>query len=511
MEALDMTFAVALQANHPQITVDLATINSWHAEAMREIEQTLMDTNSWYFQFNQIKRKMKLIYDKENVQGYVADYFAKTAQTGDIPFRIPSTGKHSKSLSKVGLCQAKIDNLSLKEIADSLYSDTTSDFRSVCASLYQENFLDSAVLQVEKSRTKEDFFQFVGMRWIALQTSTTGIGTTREYILFDSSGTSVDALGRKVLYSYFESKSLTPFDDPDQQTSLSYTSRIFLLREEKGGIVYYSRGVLHRLGDRQLPSWLYVKEMIQSFAQSFAVMRNIGRLADLRAILETIAMRSESMEVTMSESKHCQVCHRKFSFMRLRYYCRSCGGNICRRCTVSLRLFNEANQYSAALAVVRDRFCINCVLQAREGRAQKSISRPNHNAEYMGKEEQKTKNEEQEMEGNVEEFNILSMSTLDLFIKPEVHRESMTHKADERSARPTLANSLLFHKKPQEESLTLRHGSKGMDDLSKSIAQQEALLLSLLAEQRKRATAFVRTEPPTANHFSDSERFEIIS
>nr|CCA18844.1 AlNc14C57G4309 [Albugo laibachii Nc14] len=355
------------------------------------------------------------------------------------------------------------------------------------------------------------------MRWIALQSSITGIGSTREYILFDSSGTSVDALGRTVLYSYFESKLLTPSDDPDRQTSLSRTSRRSLFREDPDGIVYYLRAVLHPLGDRQLPSWLYGKEMMQSFAHSFAVMRNIGKVADLRAILESVAMKSKPGEVALCDSKHCQVCRRKFSFIRLRYYCRSCGGSVCRRCTVSLRLFNEANQFSAALTVLRDRFCINCVIQAREGRARKTMSRPTRRIEYIDEEDQKSvgfpkgRNKEIGTDNDAAQVDTLSISGLDLFVKPEVHQGSLMNNMDERSTRSSLADSLSIFRKPDGVSLTARNGMKAMHELSKSIAQQEALLLSLLAEQRRRAKAFVRSTPPTANHFSDSDRFEIIS
>ena len=113
---------ISVSQHHPCISVDLATINAWHAEAKREMDQTVMNRNSWYFCFNEIKRNMKLVYDKENVQGYVADRFQNTAEADDIPCRNPNADKQTRSLSKVALSQAKFDSLSLNEIADSLYS-----------------------------------------------------------------------------------------------------------------------------------------------------------------------------------------------------------------------------------------------------------------------------------------------------------------------------------------------------------------------------------------------------
>lgn len=338
----------------PKLHVDLQTINWWKQQARIEITGLLGDRNSWYYRGKDAMQLKTLqpAFVKRNVRGY-----ASTAAPGKTEYFFQG-----------------VLNVSLEDVAYALYCDETADQHMIAAHLYQENFLDSAVLDVYDRRTTEDPFRFAGVKWVTYIIPPKLV-TAPEFVYFEFSCKTRDADGQVVLVQYTMCPEFAPEQLEEHNVGLAraHTGQITTFRLLEEGTHCQSAGWLE--SNPSVPGWVATKAVEQIFSN---VDRLVG-LADARAIAGLGAASS------VSTSKACYLCNKKFGLLHKRRNCRSCGQSICVKCTIKLKVLTEpamqpqdqqkqqqppsrSSSSNSNPKFVEDRFCLPCVLEAREQR-----------------------------------------------------------------------------------------------------------------------------------------------
>lgn len=344
MNPLDLRFPLD-DEYLPRLLVDRSAVAAWTRVAKAEIANVVQDKTSWYFRGDELSLSFKLIYEKESLRG-----FARTSESAD---------------KKDFLCQGSV-RLSLDDIAYGIYSETTFEQRSINVQLYQETFLDAAVLHIAERQTSDDPFHFAGVKWAAFSSLSGGLAAPRDVIYFEYSCKMTDADGRPVLVQYLECPELQHHQLQEHDMGLTRGSMLMIntFRTDQDGSTYYQSAGTFETG-KGMGSWGSTK----SLPQSFKSILNLVGLADARAIVNFGVLKTLPARQDSSDKKACYVCAKKFNMLtRTRQHCRSCGRCTCRKCIVGLKFFNENSLYSSTLPVVSEKFCFKCVMNSREQR-----------------------------------------------------------------------------------------------------------------------------------------------
>lgn len=325
-------------AKLPQLRVDRATIAKWKRAAREEVAAVLCDRDSWYYRGQEPKYAYKLIYNKRGLEGYLCT----TEATARKEFYAHGVLK-----------------MYLEDVSYGLYTDCTLDQRSVSAFLDEDAFLDAAVLDVDERQTLEDPFRFAGVKWAARH-SPAGVSAHADLVYFECSFATRDADGRAVLVQHISSPELAPEHVQEshetERLARGRTHQITTFRAGDEGTYCQSAGTL--VANDMIPSWVGMKTVLQTFSS----LSNIVALADARAVaLLGVAKAS-------SASKACYLCKKKFSLVRPRQNCRSCGHSICKGCTIKLKFCNVEGFSARVPLLAEDKFCLPCVRHAREKR-----------------------------------------------------------------------------------------------------------------------------------------------
>lgn len=343
-------------AKRPKIRVDRHTVNAWTQQARQEIATLLQDRESWYYKGLDATQhhQLALAFNKHDIRGYT-------------PFK--SAAKRTPYF-----CHGVL-SLSLEDIAYALYCDTTVDQRTIATQQYQEKFLDAAVLDVYDRQSVEDPFHFAGVKWVAYRIPP-GLVASPELLYFEYSCKTRDANGHTVLVQYTMSPELLPEQVEEQDNNglaRAKASQISTFQFLEEGTHCQSAGWFE--ANANVPVWVTTK----SVQQVFSNMDHLVGLADARAIatLGTAA--------SVSTSKACYLCNKKFGVLHKRHNCHACGQSICIKCTIKLKVPSRMSASSSSsssssqhrpgqlktksvLKFVEDKFCLPCVLQAREQR-----------------------------------------------------------------------------------------------------------------------------------------------
>lgn len=336
----------------PKLCIDRYTVNQWKQQARLEITALLQDRESWYYKGKDAKQhqQLALAFNKHDVRGYT-------------PFKTPA--------KRVSYFCHGVLSLSLEDIAYALYCVSTDHQRTIGTHLYQENFLDAAVLDVNERQSVEDPFHFAGVKWAAYRIPP-GLVASPELLYFEYSCKTKDADGHTVLVQYTMSPEFFPGQVEDQNTvglARAKMSQISTFQYQEEGTHCQSTGWFE--ASPSVPVWVATKAVQQAFSN----MSHLVGLADARAIA-TLGTAS-----SVSASKACYLCNKKFGMLHKRHNCRSCGQSICAKCTIKLKVPNRPSPSSSqqqqqqaggntksVLKFVEDKFCLPCVLQAREQR-----------------------------------------------------------------------------------------------------------------------------------------------
>lgn len=330
----------------PRVHVDPETVAQWKTEAQEAIAAVLADQGSWYYAFDQSNPAYKAMYEKSTTTGCM---------------RVLPDSTTVEYLSRGELL------VSVDDLVHGLKCETTAEQRLVYAQLYDDICLDGAILELFEPSTIEDPFYGVSMKWVAF---TMPMHATREYLHFEYNCTTRDADGRTVLVNYRKSPDLTPEQLTDH--SLDFTRHphfgISMFCElDNQRVMLTAMGHVASVGS--LPRWVLKVAMPVLYHRVLNHYRavNARALAHAGVTAETLAPHRPMPETI------CHVCHKNFGMRRRKKWCGGCGHAVCRGCKMTIALLKEGSEVSPRMPTVRARFCLHCLLYARQKRVKSAM------------------------------------------------------------------------------------------------------------------------------------------
>ncbi|TYZ64520.1 hypothetical protein PybrP1_006036 [[Pythium] brassicae (nom. inval.)] len=360
----------------PRITISAHKLEQWREVASTEVARAVSERSSWYFQLHERARRegYESIVDRDNLKGYARS--------------LPN------SPHKTVLIRASLET-TLDAIVYGLYCETTREQRCSFAHLYEDHFLDGAVLHVGQTRSREDPFRFVGVKWSAFRSPAPAFLASRDFIFFSYSGTTRDADGQRVLFRLLRSMPMDGVEVTERRNNNLVRGKIsyLFLYRENGARTEVSVQALHALAGG-LPSWVVTKTI--SFV--FPAITNLVTVAEAKVLMATgvtglhhagsvysssssnsgsgaaasssaatSSFFARAKAASASNSGPCGVCYRRLRVMRSKRTCRGCQRCACKSCTVKLCFLDERKEQSDT-GVMPLRFCLNCMVKARAER-----------------------------------------------------------------------------------------------------------------------------------------------
>lgn len=349
----------------PRVKVSARTLEQWREVGFSEVSRAVSQRDSWYFNFHERARRdgYEPIVDRDNLKGYARS--------------LPNS-PHKSVLIRASL------ETTLDAIVYGLYCETTHEQRCSFAHLYEDHFLDGAVLHVGQTRSREDPFRFVGMKWVAFRSPAPALVTSRDFIYFSYSGTTRDADGQRVLFRLLRSMPMDDVEVTERRHNNLVRGKIsyLYLYRENGARTEVSVQALHSTAG-SMPSWAVTKTI--SFV--FPAITNLVTVAEAKVLMVTGATGlhhagsvysssssnsgsgafSRSKAPASSSAAACGVCFRRFRLMRSKRTCKGCFRFACKACTVKLSFLDERKERSDT-GVMPLRFCLNCMVKARAER-----------------------------------------------------------------------------------------------------------------------------------------------
>lgn len=279
----------------------------------------------------------------------------------------------TSNMQRKVLMRAKVDT-SLDNIQYALNCCTTESQRAYMAHCYQDSFLDSAVLQVHAKPSQEDPFRFVGIKWLAFQSSLDSVFSCRDTIVLECSKTIKDARGQTVLARVQQSIDLADCNGNERNFGFIRTSGtwIWLFRSmgPSTGKVDVSMISEEQFdGNRNTPSWLANRAV----STLYTVALHHATAADAKFLVQARLITDKAW-VPNSERSACSVCFKSFNLLRSRHHCRVCAEIMCSACTIELGIQSSKlppgmlPETGSSFIVSVEKFCYKCVNKARQER-----------------------------------------------------------------------------------------------------------------------------------------------
>ncbi|KAF1791253.1 Zinc finger, FYVE-related [Phytophthora cactorum] len=279
----------------------------------------------------------------------------------------------ASNLQRKVMLRAKLDT-SLEELEYAINCATTEDQRAYMSHCYQESFLDSAVLQVHEKATNDDPFQFLGIKWLAFQSSVDSVFSCRDTLVAEFSKTMEDAKGQKVLVKVQQSVNMADCNGNERNFGFSRTSGtwVWLFRSmgPSSGKVDVSMFSEDRFdGNRNTPSW-FANRVVSTL---FHVAIHHATAADAKFLVRG-RMITDKAWVPNNERPACSVCFKSFNLLRSRHHCRVCAEIMCGACTIELGIQSSKlppgmlPETGSSFIVSVEKFCLKCINKARQER-----------------------------------------------------------------------------------------------------------------------------------------------
>uniref|UniRef100_K3WAH0 FYVE-type domain-containing protein n=1 Tax=Globisporangium ultimum (strain ATCC 200006 / CBS 805.95 / DAOM BR144) TaxID=431595 RepID=K3WAH0_GLOUD len=256
-----------------------------------------------------------------------------------VIYRQKDNDTKKTAASRNALVRAKLD-CTLDELTYALNCDNTDDQRILMAHLYQEGFLDAAVLHVAETATFEDPFQFLGVKWFAFQSSVDSMFSVRDSLVVEFCKTFRDPSGQKILARITQSINMNDYKGVERSFGFARSSstRVDLFRSlgPGSGKVDASLSSAMQFGSKTTPSW--VANRVVSALHNLVI--NINTCADAKYIVKSRLITNKAW-VPNNERPACSVCFKSFNLLRSRHHCRVCAEIMCTSCTMELSVLSS--------------------------------------------------------------------------------------------------------------------------------------------------------------------------
>lgn len=366
-----VSFRFPLQEEHlPRVQISTAQLAGWKTKLQMIASATVAEQGIW-FENPTLASMHRATVWKVHMQ-----------KPNCVIYRQRNEMDQSKTRNVV--YRGKVDG-SLDELVFGLVCSTTSAERTQLAHTYQDMFLDGGVLSVAESPSKEDPFQFLGIKWMAFQSSSDSIFSACDLLVMEFSKSYTDAAGRRVLVRIIKSLGPKDCECTEHRFGFSRTQatwiQVFRASLEPGKLDVYLHGTLALGGkayaqnaatfadDSAAPVW-FASRVINTI---HTTVQNVVTTADSRYITENRRF-TDKPWVANHLRPACSVCFKSFNFMRSRHHCRSCGDIMCSTCTVEMSLITAklppalrpdsgANHITSL-----EKFCLKCIAKYRQQR-----------------------------------------------------------------------------------------------------------------------------------------------
>lgn len=278
--------------------------------------------------------------------------------------------KHAQSRNV--LVRAKLD-CTLDELAYAVNCDNTNDQRIWMAHCYQDSFLDGAVLHVAETASFEDPFQFLGVKWLAFQSSVDSVYAVRDMLVVELCKTFKDAKGQEILARVCQSINLKDFKGSERNFGFvrNQISWVHLFRSmgPGSGRVDASLSSTTQFSGKATPSW-FANRIVSGM---YNLVMNLSTCADAKYIIKSRLITDRAW-VPNNERPACSVCFKSFNLLRSRHHCRVCAEIMCTACTMELTILSSKlppgmqPESGANLITSTEKFCLKCINKCRQDR-----------------------------------------------------------------------------------------------------------------------------------------------
>lgn len=247
---------------------------------------------------------------------------------------------------------AFLPGLSLEDIEYGMYADNTADECLVRTCLHEDLFLDAAVLQVMERRSKEDPFQFFGVKWIMCASPLERMVSPRDYAFFEHSKTlnvrSSERGEQRVLVQVMSGVGLhvVPLVPGVVRGNVSCTF-MYHYDPVHHGVRIEVLGHLDPSGN--VAQW-FIRTCLSYMATSITRMACVPDIKYImhHRLLWTKASASSIVSSNMSgkkKQKSCSMCLKSFRLLkRPRRQCGICHDIICTACCARLVIYQSSEE-----------------------------------------------------------------------------------------------------------------------------------------------------------------------
>lgn len=327
----------------PRVFLDAFALSQCKLQAQQTIDGVLLNRDSWFYKFDDVLADYKPMYNKHGIRGGAR--------------RV--TGSRFVQFLGRGELQMTLDDMIY-----GLRCESTSDQRAIYAQLYQQVCLDGALLEQFEGTTRQDQFHSISLKWVALRSPIKSIVKFRDFITFEFTCSMRDLDNNVVLVEYKKSPSLRPDQIQDHKLDITrgntYVLNTYHMDPRTGVLVHHSFGYHDVAGSLPFQVALSVTPVM------FERVLNHYGLSDMKAMRYTGVKLDMLAPTRPGAFPKCRICQKKFNLTRLKKRCRACGNAVCRDCNTKVLLLEEGVQVGSRLGYKRKKFCLRCVLFARE-------------------------------------------------------------------------------------------------------------------------------------------------
>ncbi|TDH69402.1 hypothetical protein CCR75_002877 [Bremia lactucae] len=271
------------------------------------------------------------------------------------------------------IVRAKLDT-TLEEVEYAVNCCTTESQRAYMAHCYQDNFLDAAVVQVQEKATKDDPFQFLGVKWLAFQSPMDSIMSCRDTMVLEYSKTLLDAKRQKILVKVQQSVNMADYHGNEHNFGFLRVSGTWVwlfrgLGPSSGKVDVSMFGEDWFEGPRNPPSW-FASRVLSTL---YTVTIHHATAADAKFFVQHRRITDKAW-VPNHERPACSICYKSFNLLRSRHHCRVCAEIMCGTCTYELGIQashlppNMLPDSGNSIIVSVEKFCLKCINKARQER-----------------------------------------------------------------------------------------------------------------------------------------------
>ncbi|KAF0753233.1 hypothetical protein AaE_005778 [Aphanomyces astaci] len=247
--------------------------------------------------------------------------------------------------------------------------------------------MDAKVVRVFEAASADDSFKFSGVKYIKTQMPVQSTHVSRDAVYFEYSGCRALPNGGRYLFvvqDAIQSKQVPP------QTNVARESItiVYLFNELPGGRVQFS-----------MESSVLPVGVIPTWFTAYSYWQTMARLECLPEVRSIVSARHFNVAwVPDSARKHCIVCTKRFSPLRSRHHCRSCGDIMCAACTVRIAYTPLFLQSEPSQKAMQERkICAQCIRVTKESLSAKyplhAIKLPSQSTNISCPDEHNTLNE----------------------------------------------------------------------------------------------------------------------